>query len=133
MRPVSDLIIALVPTAEVSLFVFVLKRGECPNKSRRVDFSRVGSSSTGCDVFKFSAHCQKLTMITFNIVNISHTENFILTIFHFVNISHIDNIPCCQYLTLTRVQESSFNFFLFLKTCLLYSSWKIGPRKKCQN
>lgn len=111
MRPVSDLIIALVPTAEVSLFVFVLKRGECPNKSRRVDFSRVGSSSTGCDVFKLSAHCQKFTMITFNIVNILHPENFILTIFHFVNISGIDNIPYCQYLTLTRVQESSFNFF----------------------
>ena len=99
MRRVSDLIIGLVPTAEVSLFVFVLKRGECPNESRRVDFSRVGSSSTGCDVFKSSAHCQKLTMITFNIVNISRPENFIMTIFHFVNISHIDNIPFCQYLT----------------------------------
>ena len=111
MRRVFDLIIALVPTAEVSLFVFVLKRGVCPNKSRRVDFSRVGSSSTGCDVFKFSANCQKLTMITFNIVNISRPENFLLTIFYFVNISHIDNIPYCQYLTLTRVQESSLNLF----------------------
>ena len=111
MRRVFDLIIALVPTAEVSLFVFVLKRGVCPNKSRRVDFSRVGSSSTGCEVFKSSGHCQKLTMILFNIVNISRPGNFILTIFHFVNISHVDNNPYCQYLTLTRVQESSFNFF----------------------